>query len=103
METSGSRWAVFMSRSAGFSDQVVELDFLYPSEGIYKRWDSSYRLTATAAILDQATFILCVLRRKPHDETQATLRTSDFPRTHVKEKWDKNMYIASVCFGRTIS
>jgi len=25
--------------------QVVELDFLYPSEGIHRRWDSGYRIT----------------------------------------------------------
>ncbi|KAL5724664.1 hypothetical protein ACHQM5_007892 [Ranunculus cassubicifolius] len=97
MATSGSRWAVVMSRNTGFSDQVAELDFLYPSEGIHKRWDSGYRITATAATLDQASFILwtaatldqasfilCVPRRKPYDETQATLQTSDFPSTHVK-------------------
>lgn len=103
MATAGSRWAVVMSRNAGFSDQVVELDFLYPSEGIHKRWESGYRITATAATADQAALILSVPRRKPHDETQETLRTSDFPSTHVKEKWAKNLYIASVCYGRTVS
>ena len=33
------QWAVVMSRSAGFSDQCIELDFQYPSEGIHRRWD----------------------------------------------------------------
>ncbi|PIA64725.1 hypothetical protein AQUCO_00100295v1 [Aquilegia coerulea] len=103
MATAGTRWAIVMSRNAGFSDQVVEIDFLYPSEGIHKRWDGGYRITATAATPDQAAFILSVPRRKPHDETQETLRTSDFPSTHVKEKWAKNLYIASVCYGRTVS
>ncbi|KAK6912755.1 Protein kinase domain [Dillenia turbinata] len=103
MATAGSRWAVVMSRGAGFSDQVVELDFLYPSEGIHRRWDSGYRITATAATWDQAAFVLSVPRRKPTDETQETLRTSAFPSTHVKEKWAKNLYIASVCYGRTVS
>ncbi|KAH7857736.1 hypothetical protein Vadar_016007 [Vaccinium darrowii] len=103
MATSGSRWAVVMSRGAGFSEQVVELDFLYPSEGIHRRWDSGYRITATAATWDQAAFVLSVPRRKPADETQETLRTSAFPSTHVKEKWAKNLYIASVCYGRTVS
>ncbi|TKY64449.1 Casein kinase I isoform alpha [Spatholobus suberectus] len=103
MATSGQRWGVVMSRGAGFSDQVVELDFLYPSEGIHKRWDCGYRITATAATLDQAAFVLSVPRRKPLDETQETLRTSAFPSTHVKEKWAKNLYIASVCYGRTVS
>ncbi|KAH1066444.1 hypothetical protein J1N35_031431 [Gossypium stocksii] len=103
MATSGSRWGVVMSRGAGFSDQVVELDFLYPSEGIHRRWDSGYRITATAATWDQAAFVLSVPRRRPADETQETLRTSAFPSTHVKEKWAKNLYIASVCYGRTVS
>ncbi|KAG5021368.1 hypothetical protein JHK85_017710 [Glycine max] len=114
MATSGSRWGVVMSRGAGFSDQVVELDFLYPSEGIHKRWDCGYRITATAATWDQAAFVLSVPRRKPLDETQETLRTSAFPSTHVKvsakmsyfvvqEKWAKNLYIASICYGRTVS
>ncbi|XP_044487057.1 casein kinase 1-like protein HD16 [Mangifera indica] len=103
MATSGGRWGVVMSRGAGFSDQVVELDFLYPSEGIHRRWDSGYRITATAATLDQAALVLSVPRRKPADETQETLRTSAFPSAHVKEKWGKNLYIASVCYGRTVS
>ncbi|KAK6236802.1 hypothetical protein QUC31_020598 [Theobroma cacao] len=103
MATAGSRWAIVMSRGAPFSDQVVELDFLYPSEGIHRRWDSGYRITSTAATWDQAAFVLSIPRRKPADETQETLRTSAFPSTHVKEKWAKNLYIASVCYGRTVS
>ncbi|KAM1312931.1 hypothetical protein ACFX2F_017026 [Malus domestica] len=103
MATAGSRWAIVMSRGAGFSDQVVELDFLYPSEGIHRRWDNGYRITSTAATWDQAAFVLSVPRRKLADETQETLRTSAFPSTHVKEKWGKNLYIASICYGRTVS
>ncbi|CAN4114091.1 unnamed protein product [Withania somnifera] len=103
MATAGSRWAVVMSRNSGFSDQVVELDFLYPSEGIHKRWDNGYRITATAATADQAALILSVPRRRPGDETQETLRTSQFPSTHVKEKWGKNLYLSCLCYGRTVS
>ncbi|XAR50679.1 Non-specific serine/threonine protein kinase [Bertholletia excelsa] len=103
MATAGSRWGIVMSRGAGFSDQVVELDFLYPSEGIHRRWDYGYRITATAATWDQAAFVLSIPRRKPMEETQETLRTSAFPSEHVKEKWAKNLYIASVCYGRTVS
>ncbi|KAF3444433.1 hypothetical protein FNV43_RR14125 [Rhamnella rubrinervis] len=103
MATAGSRWGVVMSRNAGFSDQVVELDFLYPSEGIHRRWDNGYRITSTAATWDQAALILSVPRRKPGDETQETLRTSQFPSTHVKEKWAKNLYLACLCYGRTVS
>ncbi|KAJ6805427.1 casein kinase 1-like protein HD16 [Iris pallida] len=103
MATSGCRWGIVMSRNAGFSDQVVELDFLYPSEGIHRRWDSGYRITAMAATWDQTALILSVPRRKPGDETQETLRTSAFPSAHVKDKWAKNLYLASVCYGRTVS
>ncbi|OIS96501.1 casein kinase i isoform delta-like protein, partial [Nicotiana attenuata] len=104
MATAGSRWAVVMSRNSGFSNQVVvELDFLYPSEGIHERWNSGYRITATAATSDQAALILSVPRRKPGNETQETLRTSQFPSTHVKEKWAKNLYLSCLCFGRTVS
>ena len=72
----------------------MELDFLYPSEGIHRRWDNGYRITATAATWDQAAnrviygLATCVhdhmLGYIPVDETQETLRTSAFPSTHVK-------------------
>ncbi|KAL1834618.1 hypothetical protein DCAR_0104830 [Daucus carota subsp. sativus] len=103
MATAGSRWGIVMSRGAGFSDQVVELDFLYPSEGVHRRWDGGYRITSTAATADQTALVLSIPRRKPPDETQETLRTSAFPSTHVKEKWAKNLYIASISYGRTVS
>ncbi|OIW06838.1 hypothetical protein TanjilG_03733 [Lupinus angustifolius] len=101
MATAGSRWGVVMSRNAGYSDQVVELDFLYPSEGIHRRWDNGYRITATAATQDQSALILSIPRRRPGDETQETLRTSQFPSTHVKDKWSKNLYLSCLCYGRT--
>ena len=106
----------------------MELDFHYPSEGIHQRWEQGYRITATAATPDQAAFILSIPRRTPVDESQETLRTTTFPATHVKvgppttlitpihhpsnmltesgslqEKWEKNLFIASVCYGRTVS
>lgn len=38
------------------------------------------------------------------DETQETLRTSTFPEDHIKkEKWLKNLYIAGIAYGRTVS
>ncbi|KAG0521452.1 hypothetical protein BDA96_08G161600 [Sorghum bicolor] len=93
-----------MSRNAGFLDQVVELDFLYPSEGIHKRWATGYRITAAAASWDQAAFVLSVPWRRPRDQTQGqeTKRTPAFPSQHVKEKWSMNLYLASVCYGRTL-
>ncbi|CAM8897888.1 unnamed protein product [Rhodiola kirilowii] len=103
MGTAGSCWGVVMSRNAGFSDQVVELDFLYPSEGIHKRWNAGYRITSTAATDDQTALILSVPRRKRGDETQETLRTTQFPATHVKEKWTQSLYLVCVSYGRTVA
>ncbi|EPS63371.1 hypothetical protein M569_11412, partial [Genlisea aurea] len=103
MATAGTRWAIVMSRGSGFSDQVVELDFVYPSEGIHIRWDEGYRITCSAATADQAALILSIPRKKVSDDTQETLRTSTFPAAQVKEKWGKNLYIASICYGRSIS
>ncbi|XP_021827701.1 casein kinase 1-like protein HD16 isoform X2 [Prunus avium] len=103
MTTAGSRWGIVMSRNAGYSSQVVELDFLYPSEGIHRRWETGYRITSTAATEDQAAFILSVPKKKSPDVAQETLRTSVFPTYQVKDKWLKNLYIASICYGRTVS
>jgi hypothetical protein len=50
--------------------QCVELDFQYPSEGIHRRWDAGFRITACAATPDQSAFVLSVPRRRPMDETQ---------------------------------
>ncbi|DBB13465.1 hypothetical protein WJX82_005200 [Trebouxia sp. C0006] len=103
MATAGKQWAVVMSRCNEYKDQVIELDFLYPSEGIHRRWDEGYRITACAATDDQCAFVLSQPRKILPDETQETLRTSQFPSQHVKEKWEKELYIASVCYGRTVS
>jgi len=103
MATSHTRWAVVMSRNAGFVDQCVELDFQYPSEGIHRRWDGGFRITACAATPDQAAFVISVPRRRPTDETQESLRTSAFPSSQVKDKWAKNLYIAGIAYGRTVS
>ena len=113
--------------------QVVELDFLYPSEGIHRRWDNGFRITAMAATMDQSALILSKPRRRPRDETQETLRTTQFPSQHVKvghgsrvslslslssltsvffltcssglsqDKWAKNLYLAGICYGRTVA
>ncbi|WRX35094.1 Protein kinase domain - like 10 [Theobroma cacao] len=103
MTTAGSKWGIVMSRNAGYPSQVVELDFLYPSEGIHRRWEKGYRITSAAATQDQAAFILSAPKRKSQDIMQETLRTTAFPSTHVKDKWLKNLYISSICYGRTVS
>lgn len=64
---------------------------------------AGYRITACAATADQAAFVLSILRKSPNDETQETLRTTAFPSQHIKEKWDRDLYIACVAYGRTVS
>ena len=39
-----------MSRCNEYKDQVIELDFLYPSEGIHRRWDEGGALALAAAL-----------------------------------------------------
>ena len=59
MATSHTRWAVVMSRNAGFIDQCVELDFQYPSEGIHRRWDAGSKCSvSTLACLTPDHFAL---------------------------------------------
>ena len=38
-----------MSRCNEYKDQVIELDFLYPSEGIHRRWDEGVTAMTTPA------------------------------------------------------
>ncbi|KAJ0933786.1 hypothetical protein HanRHA438_Chr03g0100101 [Helianthus annuus] len=64
MTTSGNKWGIVMSRDTQYSNQVVELDFLYPSEGIHRRWENGYRITSAAATEDQAAFILSTSKRR---------------------------------------
>ena len=102
--TTAQAWAVVMSKGVNFSEQCIELDFQYPSEGIHKRWDHGYRVTACGATSDQAAFVLSVPRgMMDFDDTQETLRTSTFPSEHVKDKWSKDLYIAAIAFGRTVT
>ena len=42
-----SQWTVVMSRSSGFVQQCIELDFQYPSEGIHRRWDAGEAASST--------------------------------------------------------
>lgn len=34
---------------------------------------------------------------------QETLRTSQFPTTHIKEKWDNDLYLIGIAYGKTVS
>ncbi|KAH7837637.1 hypothetical protein Vadar_016150 [Vaccinium darrowii] len=99
MATSGGEWRVVMSKAAGFN-QVVELDFLYPTEGIRCRWNSGFGITAIGATSEQAAFVLSKPKGKraiPVEEE--TLRFPTFPTTPIKERWSKNLYVTSICYG----
>ena len=61
MATSHTRWAVVMSRNAGFIDQCVELDFQYPSEGIHRRWDAGSKYLCLIKHLDNRLTTACKL------------------------------------------
>ena len=61
MATSHTRWAVVMSRNAGFVDQCVELDFQYPSEGIHRRWDAGGMALPQHTL---ACIVLCPMARR---------------------------------------
>lgn len=88
MATAGSQWGVVMSLKAGFTDQVVELDFVYPTEGVCIRYNAGYRITSAAATSDQVALILSLLREKPSDVDDAheVLTTPDFPGASIKVK-----------------
>ena len=45
-----TRWAIVMSKNAGFEDQFVELDFQHPSEG-YLKWAKGGAVSALACPL----------------------------------------------------
>ncbi|XP_076923081.1 casein kinase 1-like protein HD16 [Bidens hawaiensis] len=102
MTTAGNRWGVVMSRNSEFSDQAVELDCLYPNEGMHCRWENGHMITSMPATHDRAVFVLSIPKHKVMDKTQETLQTSYFPRTRIEEKWSKNLYITSICYGPTI-
>jgi hypothetical protein len=34
---------------------------------------------------------------------QETLRTSQFPTAHIKEKWDNDLYLIGIAYGKTVS
>ena len=92
MATCATRWAICMSRNAGLVDQCAELDYMYPSEGIHRRWDCGFRITCCAATPDQAAFVLSIPRRRPGDETQdaENVRVS----TNARQgKMGENLYI----------
>ncbi len=41
-------------------------------------------------------------RSNAGDIVQETLRTGDFPATYVKEKWERDLYIDLIAYGRTV-
>lgn len=64
---------------------------------------AGYRITACGATQHQAAVVMSLAKRASGAElTQETLRTGDFPATYVKEKWERDLYIDLVAYGRTV-
>ncbi|XP_044399549.1 casein kinase 1-like protein HD16 isoform X3 [Triticum aestivum] len=101
MGTAGNRWGVVTSRNTDYSYQVVEIDFVYPSEGIHQQYGAGYRITSCAATPDQAAFIMSITKESRTIPVDETFLTSDFPSKATKEQWAKDLYITSICHGRT--
>ena len=78
------QWAVVMSRAAGFSDQCIELDFQYPSEGIHRRWDSGGHLH-----LHPIAFSTCSCRFLDHNEAKGGVIFCQNLHSAGKEVWAK--------------
>ncbi|XP_048133651.1 casein kinase 1-like protein HD16 [Rhodamnia argentea] len=105
MATVGQSWVVVMSSAAGFVRQVVELDFQYPFEGIYERWNQGYFITSVAATPAQVAFVFSIPEEEevPVRGSQEAVQTSHFPERVVTESWTRNYYMSLLCYGRTVS
>lgn len=61
--------------------KVVELDFQYPYEAIYERWNQGYFITSVAATPDQVAFVFSIPGEVPVRGSQEAVQTSHFPET----------------------
>lgn len=63
---------------------------------------AGYRVTCVGGSEDQTVVVMSLERGSSGlSSTQETLRTSEFPVKHVKEKWGKDLYLDCMAFGRT--
>ena len=63
---------------------------------------AGYRVTCVGGSEDQTVVVMSLEKGGGGmDSTQETLRTSEFPVKHVKEKWTNELYIDCMAFGRT--
>lgn len=59
-------------------------------------------MTCVGGSVDQTVAVLSLEKGRCNvDTTQETLRTSEFPVNHVKEKWSNDLYLECMAFGRT--
>ena len=79
MATSHTRWAVVMSRNAGFVDQCVELDFQYPSEGIHRRWDAGEPPHALSTVAAEPVLRLPNCRLRSRNNTSISVALQCIP------------------------
>ncbi|XP_054814605.1 casein kinase 1-like protein HD16 isoform X5 [Prosopis cineraria] len=92
------------AQHSGFYDQVIEYDFHYPSDGFHIQWDKGYLITSVAATKDEIALVFSMPKETRYGEvtSQESLQTSEFPRKHIKENLERNMYIACLSYGRTV-
>ena len=75
---------LFLQREILWKKPQRAVDFLYPSEGIHRRWYCGYWITFIIVTPHQDAFILRKPENKLSSEVQETPLTSIFPSTHVK-------------------
>lgn len=80
---------------------ILVLEATVP-EQLYLRM-AGYRITACGATQHQAAVVMSLPKRAAGEPTQETLRTGEFPAAYVKEKWERDLYIDLVAYGRTVS
>ncbi|CAL5222849.1 g5277 [Coccomyxa viridis] len=103
---SNMRWAIVMSRNAGFVYQSIELDFRHPSEG-HLKWACGglgLKVTAVAATPDRIAAVLSRSKQNADFGFQRVWTPSTgFNIARVRECWANNKYITGIAYGRTLT
>lgn len=94
-------WVVVMSSGTQFVDQVIELDYRYPSEGIRARWAEGFMITSNGASCDQIVFVMSKYRGS-EGERQHCIRTPTGPIAKVEEDWKEGLYLTGLAYGRVV-
>ena len=96
LAASRQRWLLFMSCGTHIIKQCIELDFMYPSEGVRRRWSAGYRVTSCAATAELTALVLSTFNTKPAYFMQEINRSPSFP-----EGGKEGTLIVAAAYGRT--